>query len=265
MINKQTGLAVGIALLLFSAWTALTPPGLLGKADAAGYAVCHRIPSHSFQLGGRPLSLCARCTGQYLGFGLVFFYQLLRGGARGGRFPRLAVQAVLLGLLGLYVLDGLNSYLSFSRPGASSLLYRPRNQLRFLSGMGAGISVGAFFLPLFNRIVWAEPRPVRVLSGFWAWGGLVVGAGVLSGMVLSRNPLFLYPLTLAAAAGVVLLLTLAYAVIWTILFHRENTFRTWRDLVPYLALGLAGAVIQIGALDLIRFWVTGTWAGFHLG
>jgi hypothetical protein len=49
-----------IAVLLAGLWA--TPPGLLGKADAIGYAVCHRIDLRSFHLGDRQLPLCARCT-----------------------------------------------------------------------------------------------------------------------------------------------------------------------------------------------------------
>ena len=37
--------------LLFIGWLANTPAGLLGKADAIGYAVCHRIDVRSFLLG----------------------------------------------------------------------------------------------------------------------------------------------------------------------------------------------------------------------
>jgi hypothetical protein len=38
-------------------WWYYTPPGLLGKADAAGYAVCHRIASRSFLIGDRQTPL----------------------------------------------------------------------------------------------------------------------------------------------------------------------------------------------------------------
>ena len=41
------------AILVFAAWFSFTPPGLLGKADAVGYAICHRIDERSFQLGDR--------------------------------------------------------------------------------------------------------------------------------------------------------------------------------------------------------------------
>src|SRR5512144_2452530 len=63
------------AILAFSAWFYIAPPGLLGKADAIGYAICHRIDERSFQIGDRQLPLCARCTGEFYsaGFALLFF------------------------------------------------------------------------------------------------------------------------------------------------------------------------------------------------
>src|SRR5512136_1841670 len=65
------------------AWLELTPPGLLGKMDAIGYAVCHQIPGRSFFLSERQLPLCARCSGMYLGacIGLLYFF---KGGKTGG-------------------------------------------------------------------------------------------------------------------------------------------------------------------------------------
>ena len=60
--------------LLLIAWLLNTPEGLLGKADAVVYTVCHRIDLRSFHLGDRQISLCARCTGMYLAavFGILF-------------------------------------------------------------------------------------------------------------------------------------------------------------------------------------------------
>jgi uncharacterized membrane protein len=61
--------------LVFIGWLINTPTGLLGKADAVGYAVCHRIDVRSFHLGERPLPLCARCSGMYLAAVLNIVYQ----------------------------------------------------------------------------------------------------------------------------------------------------------------------------------------------
>ena len=52
----------------------LGSPGLLGKLDAVGYAVCHRLDSHSLHVGSLQLPLCARCTGEFnaAAIGLIF-------------------------------------------------------------------------------------------------------------------------------------------------------------------------------------------------
>src|SRR5512139_331034 len=109
-------LAVGLVLF---GWLLNTPPGLLGKADAIGYAVCHRIDLRSFHLGERPLPLCARCTGMYLSAALILLYQGWRWPRRGGTPPRsVLLVCVLLALI--WALDGVNSFLSFF-PAAPTL------------------------------------------------------------------------------------------------------------------------------------------------
>ena len=70
------------ALLVLAGFLFVTPPGLLGKADGIGYAICHRIDERSFQLFGRQLPLCARCTGEYnaAAISLIFFGFVMRLG-----------------------------------------------------------------------------------------------------------------------------------------------------------------------------------------
>jgi hypothetical protein len=58
---------VAAAAVVLGVWLLGTPPGLEGKADAIGYAICHQIAARSFLVNGEPLPLCARCTGTYLG------------------------------------------------------------------------------------------------------------------------------------------------------------------------------------------------------
>ena len=69
------------AILAFGVWFYIAPPGLLGKADAIGYAICHRIDERSFQIGDRQLPLCARCTGEFYaaGISLIFFALVSKG------------------------------------------------------------------------------------------------------------------------------------------------------------------------------------------
>ena len=61
-----------------------------------------------------------------------------------------------------------------------------------------------------------------------------------------------------------LVLVLLYALIWVLLVRRENRFNAWGELGVPLVGGLVTALTQIAVINLARFWLTGTWGGFHL-
>ena len=84
-------------------------------------------------------------------------------------------------------------------------------------------------------------------------------------VILFENPLVLYPLAVVSAAGVLVILAMTYAMIFVLGLRWDNRFETIRDLVLPLLVGSGLAVFQIFLIDLGRFWVTGTWDGFHLG
>ncbi len=258
-LGGLVSLAVG---LLTYSWLANTPAGLLGKADALGYAVCHRIDLRSFHLGDRAVPLCARCTGMYLGAVLGLLFQFSRGRRRGG-FPPGRVSLALGGLALAFVLDGVNSYLHFF-PGAP-VLYEPQNWLRLATGMGMGVGIAAMLYPAFQQTIWAAWDSRPALEDLRALAVLLTLAVFLVLIVLTENPLVLYPLALISAAGTLLVLTLLYALIWVVLFHLENGFRRWPALAMPLLGGFGLALLQIALIDLGRFLFTGTWQGFHLG
>jgi uncharacterized membrane protein len=253
---------LGPAALVVAAWLLLTPSGLLGKADAIGYAVCHRIDLRSFHLGTRALPLCARCSGMYLGAVGAVGGLLALGRRRAGGFPR----GFLLGLFGLFAVawaaDGLNSYLALI-PGAPHV-YEPSNVLRLVTGSLMGLSLGTLVFAGFSQNAWRDwsPEPAVRSGRHLAALLLVAGAAVL--LVLSDNPLVLYPLALISALGVVLVLTMVYTVVTLLVLRRENRAERWSDLALPVGIGLALAFVQIGLLDLIRYTLTGTWAGFSL-
>jgi len=156
--------------LLLLGWLLNTPAGLLGKADAVGYAVCHRIDARSFHLGGRPIPLCARCTGMYLGAVLGLLYQFASGRKR-SELPPLRVLAILGALAVAFFVDGLNSYLHFF-PKVPTL-YEPHNTLRLLTGTGMGLVIAAALFPAFNQTVWKDPSPQPALSSLRHLSGLL--------------------------------------------------------------------------------------------
>lgn len=251
-----------VAGLLLLGWLLNTPAGLLGKADAVGYAVCHRIDLRSFHLGERQLPLCARCTGMYLGALLGLAYQSFTVPRRSGSPPR-GVIAVLAALVLAFAIDGTNSLLSLL-PGAP-LLYPPHNTLRLLTGTGMGLAIAAALYPAFNQTVWMDGERRPALSDFRSLGILLALGLSLDGLVLTGNPLILYPLALLSALGVPVLLTMVYTMVWLMLLRAENKISRAAELLLPLGGGFILALLQIALLDLGRYWLTGTWDGFHIG
>jgi uncharacterized membrane protein len=251
-------LAGGIIL----AWLLNTPPGLLGKADAIGYAVCHQIDLRSFHLGVRSLPLCARCSGMYLGATLTFAYYLARGRGKAGFMP----SKPLLAILGLFFLawafDGVNSYLHFF-PGVKGL-YEPSNTLRLITGSLIGIVMTTIVYAGFNQTVWREWKAEPALRSVADLGILLGLIALLDALVLSENPLILYPLALASAFAVVFMLTSIYTMIGLLLTKRENRVEAWHGVITPALAGIAMTFVQIGLADIVRFWLTGTWGGLQL-
>ncbi len=248
--------------LLFLVWLLYTPPGLLGKADAIGYAVCHRIESRSFYIGGQPMPLCIRCSGMYLGALLGLGYLAVVNPRRGG-IPSPG-NLVVLGILFLaFAVDGANSLMHLI-PGLPSL-YEPQHSIRLLTGIGMGLVMAVMLFLSVNQTVWQgwDRRPIlgtwRTISG-WAFLALL-----LAGLVWSQNPLILYPAALISAATVWFVLGLVYMVFWLILTRKENRYTSARQLFFPLLIGLGVALAQIFVLDLVRYTLTGTWGGFIFG
>lgn len=246
------------AVILTAVWVFLTPEGLLGKADAVGYAVCHQIDIRSFHIHDRPFPLCARCSGMFLGAMLGLVYQIAQG--RKGKMPPVAVQ-VLFGLLALaWALDGANSFLMLV-PGLSSV-YVTQNWTRLVTGTGMGLALSAFVLPSFIQTMF---RDWQNASGFGNWKqllGVFLSAALLDVLVLLEIPWILIPLALIGSAGVVVLLVMVYSMVLVMIFKKENQFSRFRELWVPLVGGYVIALTQIGVIDLLRYLWTGTWAGF---
>jgi uncharacterized membrane protein len=243
------------------AWLVETPEGLLGKADAIGYAVCHRISVRSFFLADRQLPLCARCSGMYIGAVVGIFYQVFRYPRRGGMLTwKTGIPFILFFLA--WAFDGSNSYLHLF-PGAMGL-YQPNNILRLVTGIGMGLSMAAILAPAFQQTVWKTYDERGVFISARPYIEIILIAFACGLLFLTGNSLILYPLALISAGGVLLVLSSVYTLIWLMVVKKVNYAESWKDLVIPLSAGLLTAIIQIAAVDALRYWLTGTWNGFHL-
>jgi uncharacterized membrane protein len=255
------GLVIATFLLTLFAWLLNTPPGLFGKADAIGYAVCHQIDLRSFHIGDRQLPLCARCSGMYLGAMVGLIYQWVIGRRRTGMPPWQIIVPTSIFVL-LFAVDGLNSFFSLFSNGTG--LYQPNNNLRLLTGTGMGLAIAVALVPAFNATVWKmiDPRPAFIK--FRSFLYMVFIALGLNALILIENNIILYPLSLISAAGVLILLTLVYSMVLVMIFKAENRFNQFSQLTYAILGGCTIALIQIGLLDFIRYLFTGSWDGFHL-
>ncbi len=246
----------GVVALVASVFALLLSPlcpfSILDKADAVGYAVCGRLPEHSFHLAGRQLPLCARCTGTFLG-ALGGFLGLMAKG-RASRFPPVKLLILLVGFIVLMGIDGLNSFLSFF-PGVPHL-YEPHNTLRLITGTLYGLSLSILVFPDFNFTLWKEPKPREALSGFEELSIFLVGALFIVLIVGAEIDALLYPLALASALGVLLIFTLVNTLLVLVVSGREGQAITWGDALLPLALGLGATLLEMGAVGFARAQLT---------
>jgi len=251
---------ISLAVILTITWLFLTPEGLLGKANAVGYAVCHRIPERTFKIGDRHMAMCARCSGLFLGALLGLIFQILQG--RKGKMPPIPV-AILFGLLALaWVLDGINS-VSMLTPFIPSV-YQTQNWTRLVTGTGMGLAISAILLPAFIQTMFTDWEESSSFSKWYHIVLLLALATILDAVILLEVPVIQYFLSLLSAASVLLLLTMIYSMVLVMLFKKENTYESMNQLFTPLVGGFIIALIQIGAIDLVRFLMTGTWDGFNI-
>jgi uncharacterized membrane protein len=259
------------ALLVLAFWFSFAPPGLLGKADAVGYAICHRIGERSFHIGGRQLPLCARCTGEFYAAGISLLFFAILSPRKSG-MPGWRLGAPLLFFLAAFGIDGTNSFVYLLKQTSGGALnqipnlYIPNNTLRLFTGSGMGIALASIIYPAFNQSAWkvTSADAGRALS--WKKLGVLVALIFLVDLaVLTEHPVVLYPIAVLSVLGVLALLVMVFTMVWILIMRQENAFTSLKQMwMPCLA-GITLAFLMIGMIDLLRLSLTGTWGEFPLG
>jgi len=257
------------ALIVFGVWFYITPPGLLGKADAIGYAICHRIDERSFHVFGRQLPLCARCTGEFYAAGITLLFLSLASPKKSG-MPGWKLGAPLILFFLAFGIDGSNSYLYLLKQTSHGAfdnipnIYIPNNTLRLLTGSGMGIALASILYPAFNGSAWKKHDPASALD--WKKLGILIGIILIVDLlILTESPIILYPIAFISVLGVFSLLVIVFSMVWVLMMRLENAFDSLMQMwMPFLA-GATLALLMITVIDLLRFKLTGTWGGFPLG
>lgn len=212
--------------------------------------VCHQIPERTFHYGGQPLPLCARCMGTFLGAAIGLLALWAIGHGRRSRLPAPWVFGLLGVPVGIWAIDGLNSFASLALGRAP--LYPPSNTLRLATGLGLGIALAGVLYPVYHYALWHERGEGRALGGPWALPALVGGAVVAGGLVLAwpgAPHLVWLAITTAATAGT---LALVNGAMLALALRREGVAHRWVQVLPYWAGGLALALGETGTLASIR-------------
>ena len=267
-VNYWRWLIVLTLAIILGVWLSFTPEGIFGKADAVGYAVCHRIDVRSFHIGERQMPLCVRCTGQYLGAMTGLAFQAVFSRRRAGSPPKRVI-AVLVLLAAVYGLDGVNSYLHLpplvkAFPNIP-LLYEPNNVLRLLTGTGIGLVISVALYPAFVSTVYRHYDRSPALPGLKVLIGMTAGSLAVSALALTNLEWVLYPLALISSTGILVLLAMIYTIVILMAFRLDNRYvRLSQAIFPVLA-ALCVAILQIAVMDIGRFLLTGTWGEIPMG
>lgn len=215
--------------------------------------VCHQWPAHCLHYDGKPLPLCARCSGTFLGIQLALLTLWICGEGRASLLPDRRTAALLAVGPIVWAVDGVNSTLGWLR--GATLWYDTNNTIRLLTGMANGLAVGCLLYPVYHGVLWGQTEKRRVLENKWPLAiiglmGFLVAAGMLWGKG-APYALWIF-LTVGATAAS---LTLVNALLIVLLLQKEGLARQWVELLPYLAVGLIATLGETASLASVRYFL----------
>lgn len=222
---------------------------LIARLRALDGGICAQASTHSFFMAGQQLPLCSRNTGIYLGFACTFFTLLALGRLGASRFPGRWAAAILALCVLFMAEDGFNSLfkdLGLPHP------YEPNNFLRLASGLGTGVAMCAFLVPVANTLIWRResgespfrtPRQLAIMLPVLLLAFLAVAS--------TAGPL-LYPIALLSSFGLVMALTLVNSVFLLGLGNRVGRFATLRQFFPFFTFAVLCAILELVALFALK-------------
>lgn len=240
----------GVVILAFL----LSPWPLYDKLWAIAYGICPQRPGHSLFFGDVQMPIEAREGGMFAGFILGFMYLVALKRGRAAKVPPPRILALLVGFIALMGLDGLNAVaydLYLPTP------YVPNLFMRWGSGLLTGLALAIILVPVFNQSIWRHGKAVASLSGLRELGLALLLLGILGAAGLSGWGLFLYPISIMALSGQVLLMVSLGVMMVATLLRREGQVGNFRELAPLILFGLVAVVVMLGVTSAVRFSLFG--------
>ncbi len=222
------------------------------KFRAVVHGLCAQRPSHSYALGGIDLPFDARMAGIYGGALVCLLFLLARGRGRAVRLPAPTILAALGLFVALLGADGINSTLQdFGLP----YLYEPRNDVRLLTGLLMGVTLGVALAYMVNLTLWSRFSAAPLLAGWREFAALLALCGGAFLLIASGWGWLYLPLALALVGGATLVMLILALTTLTLLRGQENRAERLRDVAGPASIALLIGYVVMAAIALGRWYL----------
>lgn len=284
--SPSAGVWLGPVFLAAALLAFFVLPGTpLDKFYLVCFGICPQRASHSYFMGGQPLPgeaallqaipalerlypaqatkmpLEARMYGMFAGFMVTWLYTLARGRRRAAQMPPAWLMLFYLSFIAVMGVDGINATL-YDLAGMGlgvPYAYAPVLEVRLATGLLCGIAIAGIVLPIANYMLWRDARPEPLFANFFELVPLLFVTALLFFLVVSRVGWLFYPLSLLGVLGVIATVVSINLVVVLSLVRREGAAQSWFQAMSPIAVALLCAMLELGALSLLRF------AAFGLG
>jgi uncharacterized membrane protein len=232
----------------------LAPWPLYDKLWGIAYGICPQRPEHSLFFGNVQMPIEAREGGMFAGFLLGSIYLVILGRGTARKLPSKGILVLLIGFVVLMGLDGLNAVaydLYLPTPYVPNLFMRSGTDLL------TGLALAVIMLPIFNESTWQQSKPIASLSSWRSMAPVLLLLALFWAAGLSGWEPLLYPISIIAIFGQVILMVSVGAMVALILLRREGKVSNFTELAPMILIGLIIVAIMLGATSAVRFGLFG--------
>lgn len=202
-----------------------------------GSFVCHQMAERSFEVGGRFLPLCSRCTGIYGGFLAGIVYRILTRQVRSKELPAPGITATCVLFIVVLVVQSIGSYFD---------LWRDTSNVRFILGLLGGSSISILLLPTVSFFLLTGPGKERVTTSYSQYAILLALVGLMCMLPFIDKAIIAHIIAILSVGGLVILYLMINTVIATMMTN-------WRQRKHNIK-----SVLLLSGLVLILFVIEGS-------
>ena len=250
LFHRRLPAVAGFLMVVFVAFL-LAPGSVAWKTHVALHGLCGQRPSHSLQIAGTTLPMDARMTGIYIGAAVAVGWLAAAGRLRAIQTPSLPVVLTLAVFVLALVADGSNALLVDL---GSAHPYEPSNELRLLTGILGGTTLGIVIGQIFAASIWGHANrqravvvsPLELLTPIGISGAIAILATV-------DLPILYAPFAVGLLVAAVGVFSLLGMIVVALITDRGWSHDANEDLAPLVVAGVIGAIVTIGGLSGLRF------------